>query len=239
MEPNKTKEFESYLDNYKSRENVLLTCPVCASDFYRTKHFLQDKVIRLGHKTYCSQTCRLSIQSTSMMMPCTNCGKETKKTPCELKKSKTGNVFCSRSCATSKTNLKPKRKRSKTCKSCSNLILSDQAYCKKCFKQTENDWTKITYGEMKSRRIYQVNSQIREIARKAYIKSGQPMICNRKGCGYHLHVDICHIKGISEHDSNTPISVINSLSNLVSLCKNHHWELDHGHLDLCDIQLSY
>ena len=47
-------------------------------------------------------------------------------------------------------------------------------------------------------------------------------------CGYSKHVEICHIKGISKHDDDTPISKINDLKNLITLCRNHHWELDNG-----------
>ena len=53
-----------------------------------------------------------------------------------------------------------------------------------------------------------------------------------KQCGYSTHVDLCHIKSIGSFDKNTKVSEINSLSNLVYLCKNHHWELDNNILKL-------
>ncbi len=49
--------------------------------------------------------------------------------------------------------------------------------------------------------------------------------CQR--CGYDKHVEVCHIKPISEYDLDTLISVINDPSNLIVLCPNHHWEFDH------------
>jgi 5-methylcytosine-specific restriction endonuclease McrA len=48
--------------------------------------------------------------------------------------------------------------------------------------------------------------------------------CNN--CGYDKHVEICHIKPISEFDVNTKIKEVNSPDNLVQLCPNCHWEFD-------------
>lgn len=39
-----------------------------------------------------------------MKINCTNCGKEVEKTPSELKRSKTGNLYCSKSCAVTNNN---------------------------------------------------------------------------------------------------------------------------------------
>ena len=51
-------------------------------------------------------------------------------------------------------------------------------------------------------------------------------------CGYSYHVDICHIRDLSSFDDQTPVSIVNDLSNLVALCKNHHTEFDNGDLIL-------
>lgn len=53
-----------------------------------------------------------------------------------------------------------------------------------------------------------------------------------KICGYEHHVELCHIKSISSFNGNTLLSEINSESNLIILCPNCHWELDHGLLTL-------
>lgn len=71
---------------------------------------------------------------------------------------------------------------------------------------------------------------VRAKARKAYKEAGFPMKC--AVCGYSAHVDIAHIKGIRQHTNDTKIFEINKLTNLVALCKNHHWEFDNGFLDL-------
>lgn len=39
-----------------------------------------------------------------MNLQCANCGKEINKTPSQIKRSKTGNMYCSKTCAVSKNN---------------------------------------------------------------------------------------------------------------------------------------
>lgn len=48
-------------------------------------------------------------------------------------------------------------------------------------------------------------------------------------CEYNEHVDVCHIKDIYLFDLNSTIKEVNALSNLVALCKTHHWEFDQGY----------
>jgi predicted restriction endonuclease len=83
-------------------------------------------------------------------------------------------------------------------------------------------------------RAYQINSRIRELARNIYRQSDKPKQCLI--CGYYLHYEVCHIKSISDFSPDTPISIVNDLSNLIALCPNHHWELDNGHLTLADLK---
>jgi predicted restriction endonuclease len=49
-------------------------------------------------------------------------------------------------------------------------------------------------------------------------------------CSYSLHVDTCHRKAINSFPDNALIQEINNAKNLIGLCKNHHWEFDHGYL---------
>jgi len=63
-------------------------------------------------------------------------------------------------------------------------------------------------------------------ARKVYKNSGKDNKC--EVCGYDLHIDICHLKAVSDFDDNTPILEINNINNLKGLCKNHHLEYDNG-----------
>lgn len=73
-------------------------------------------------------------------------------------------------------------------------------------------------------------SSIQKIARKTYFENTKEPKCAI--CGYSKHVEVAHIKAVSEFDNNTTIKEINSLSNLIGLCPNHHWEYDNGMLKL-------
>ena len=82
--------------------------------------------------------------------------------------------------------------------------------------------------ELQIRAGYQVNARVRGIARKLYCRSGLPKRC--RACGYDKHFEVAHIRAISDFPPETAIAEINSLSNLVALCRNCHWELHHGHI---------
>ena len=73
-------------------------------------------------------------------------------------------------------------------------------------------------------------TSIRKSAQKAFEESGKPY----KGaiCGYDKHVEIAHIKAVSDFDDSSLISEINHPDNLIGLCPNHHWEYDNGLLKL-------
>ncbi|UFP95082.1 HNH endonuclease signature motif containing protein [Gloeobacter morelensis] len=150
-------------------------------------------------------------------MLCTVCGKET-----------ANPKFCSKSCAASFNNkLYPKRQ--KHCKKCNILVPPGRHYCVECHPHYR-DWSKSTLAEQKQIRKYQPYSRIRELARTAYKNSSKPKECCN--CGYKKHYEICHIAAINSFEDLTPISIINSLDNLVALCPNCHWELDNGYLTL-------
>ena len=170
---------------------------------------------------------------------CLCCGKDIplgNKTFAEYKALK----FCSQSCSAIAANQNTKRKMY-YCKQCGKLLgyghdqCGQKQLCNDC-NLFNVDWCSITYGDVKGQRKYQVNSRIREIARRLYQKSGKPQKC--MNCGYDKHYEVCHIKGISTHSDDTSISEINKLDNLIALCPNCHWEFDHGLLDLQTITQS-
>ena len=41
-------------------------------------------------------------------------------------------------------------------------------------------------------------------------------------CGYDKHVEIAHIKPVSDFTDSCTIAEINSIDNLIALCPNHH-----------------
>jgi hypothetical protein len=169
-------------------------------------------------------------------MKCENCKCSVNRLPSQVKKSKSGYIFCSRSCAATFNNKKhPKRHFTKTCNICKSLIRSDSKYCSGCYK--ENHYLDNKTLEQATQRRKNDNNrycQIRQISRKKYLQSDKPKCC--EVCGYDKHIEICHIKDIASFSKTTLVSEINDLSNLIALCRNHHWELDHGHLTIEEIK---
>lgn len=73
-------------------------------------------------------------------------------------------------------------------------------------------------------------SSIVRNAHNTYMASGKPKCCAI--CGYSNHIEIAHIKAVSEFEESSTIAEINSIDNLIALCPNHHWEYDNGIIKL-------
>lgn len=89
-----------------------------------------------------------------------------------------------------------------------------------------------TKGELfSSRKNWQsARSAIRKLAEAAFKESNPSPKCAI--CGYHHHVEVAHIKAVSQFEDSATIREINSIDNLIGLCPNHHWEYDNGILEL-------
>lgn len=151
---------------------------------------------------------------------CDNCGIETKNPR-----------FCSKSCSAKITNKEHiRRKKTKQCKKCECLILTRQTYCKDCIKTIsyiEDKTIKeaVYTKHHRSSAFALVRSRARTIAKNNRMNS-----C--KICGYNKHVEIAHIIPISTFPEETLLSEVNDITNLVALCRNHHWEFDRGEIKL-------
>jgi len=154
-------------------------------------------------------------------MKCLFCGQETNNPK-----------FCSRSCAAKHNNRAfPKKERMKYfCKFCGNETRYRRVYCTDCDPTRPQDFSATPIAEIRSRARYQANAWIRKLARKAYFASDEPLCCCK--CGYTKHFEICHVQPIQGFPPDIPMSVVNSPENLVALCPNCHWELDHSLLSL-------
>lgn len=89
-----------------------------------------------------------------------------------------------------------------------------------------------TKGELfKSRKNWQsARSAIRKHAQQIFKENNPNPKC--AVCGYQNHVEVAHIKAVSDFDNNATIREINSIDNLIGLCPNHHWEYDNGILKI-------
>lgn len=151
--------------------------------------------------------------------------------------------FCNSSCSAKHSNkVSPKRHaddvqcKGNCGKNLGKFWINKREYCEECLvvlnnrksivKKNLGDRTFEEYLEnYKYREPANRYSAIRQNGKKVIERSGIKKCC--KNCGYDKHVEVCHLKGISEFDKTCLVSEINSLDNLVYLCPNCHWEYDH------------
>ena len=183
------------------------------------------------------------IKENLMLVNCFRCEKQFNKKPSEIKKSKSGNHFCSRSCAAKSNNKGFQRNKAaeRTCKTCQGSYRNEGGYrstsfCPPCREKYQNEFKNL---KNKTLREYQEKESVKRLHRscinnhaRGFAKSWnknlkeQPCQC----CGYSKHIEFCHIKAISSFDLDALLGEINSPDNIAILCRNCHWEFDHGEL---------
>ena len=86
---------------------VDLKCIQCEKPFKRELRqcYRNDKY---GSNPFCSSECSYKYTEKSSIINCTQCNKELKKSRSQIKKSKSGNMFCNRSCSATYNNLHKK-----------------------------------------------------------------------------------------------------------------------------------
>lgn len=82
---------------------IKLNCPHCNKEFERQRKYY-NYALKHRNKLYCSSLCFNLAKSRSKQCECKNCSKKIIKALSSISGSKSGNVFCSRSCATSHNN---------------------------------------------------------------------------------------------------------------------------------------
>ena len=182
---------------------------------------------------------------TRSQVKCSNCSKLFLKPLSEIKRSKTGRHFCSRSCSATFNNVGIQRNppKSRKCKKCNKTFFNSYkerrtVFCSNCSPSG------LTYSDLIKERTlkeyYQQNSlkdkhpswrsaPIRGLCR-SWNKDLQKQPC--QNCGYSKHVELCHIKPVSSFSDDAKLKTVNSPDNLLVLCRNCHWEFDHNLLEL-------
>jgi len=150
--------------------------------------------------------------------------------------------FCNHSCAAKYNNLRresPEKCSRRTlykiceCEQCHCEITLQRVkgksflkrkFCDDCLQYNRNAFKRLTKGELFEKRgnWQSARSSIQKDARKI-IKDNNPSCAI---CGYSTHIEVAHIKAVSEFDDTSLISEINDRRNLIFLCPNHHWEYD-------------
>jgi hypothetical protein len=148
-------------------------------------------------------------------------------------------VFCSKSCAARYNNkLFPKRlKKSRGfCTHCGKELFVRAKTCATCREKYSTK--QKTIGELrekekkKGRHTSWLHHEIRSLNRY-WNKNMTKMPC--KKCGYSIHVELAHKIPLHEYPDNTLLETVNDPSNQIPLCRNCHWELDHGLIKLDQI----
>lgn len=149
-------------------------------------------------------------------------------------------VFCNRSCSASATNsTKHRKKKSRCCRACQGTYTTtpthkSRSLCQPCsgkhklFRETKTLADVASMISAKGKHPSWRWSYVRTMNRIQ--NKGLGTQCQL--CGYGNHVEFAHIQPISSFPLDTPLSVVNDPSNILILCPNHHWEFDHGCLDL-------
>jgi hypothetical protein len=95
-----------------ARENDKLPCKCkeCGDTFYKLKRVIKRTFNNYDRNIgdFCSKKCIQLSKNKSKIVNCTNCGNEFSKTISQINKSKSGNHFCSKSCAATYNNIHKK-----------------------------------------------------------------------------------------------------------------------------------
>lgn len=155
------------------------------------------------------------------VIKCLHCEKETKNPK-----------FCSSNCSATYNNIKRSKHPSNNCVKCGEKIKHTSICCIKCYPlyKIEKFGEKIIkqFRDIPSskNRYQDVRNHAHRVADYYDIKKECPY------CDYRNHVQLCHIKDIGDFPNDSTLNEINDPTNLIYLCPNHHWDLDHGHLFL-------
>ena len=148
--------------------------------------------------------------------------------------------FCSRSCSTTHRNKTRQRKRKYHCQ-CGVAIRHGVKLCPTCLEAKKASFKKRTIREyqellsVKGKHPSWVNAHVRHLGRR-WNNELLGLPCHK--CGYSKHVELCHIKPISEFPLDTPLYVVHDQKNVIQLCRNCHWEFDHGMLSAGELGLE-
>ena len=96
---------ESEYTNAKADDFLKLKCEFCGNTFLcRKKHITRKLKYDLNTCRFCSTKCSYKEKVKHIKTKCNHCGKDMTITPYEKSKSKSGNVFCCKSCAATYNN---------------------------------------------------------------------------------------------------------------------------------------
>lgn len=99
---------DNEFDCKKSRDDIPLKCIRCETIFHVKKHHIQIKIKNNSKKKfeYCSIKCSPMNQKRNQVITnCKHCNLDITRPRSQIKKSKSGNIFCSKSCSVTYNNI--------------------------------------------------------------------------------------------------------------------------------------
>lgn len=240
----------SELNKLTSSQQVPLECYNCKSTFHKNKGTVQRGLKGRRAVKFCNLKCagEYKTKQGTFQTECSNCNSPLTKHNKDI--SSSGNNFCNKSCAAKFTNKKrillPKKNSKGGRRSLKNICTSCGKYgknlrnrlCKDC-KITNNvhnfgrEKSISDFSSTYARHRYQ---GIRNHAHRVANLSGLNKVCGKIDCNYSLHVELCHVNPIHSFPKHTKLEVVNSIDNLIYLCRNHHWELENNFLDIGNLK---
>lgn len=112
-------------------------CKICEKSFYA-----KPRHLKIGWGKYCSKQCQYEGQQKGFFVSCKTCKEQIRKTPKDVKHSKSGNFFCNKKCQTiwrNKTYIESEHPTWKTGINAYRNILSRSKALKICVRCGIND----------------------------------------------------------------------------------------------------
>ncbi len=122
---------------------IKVKCVFCGKIFLRQTGRVNEAK-KFGWNQYCSKECQRQAKARRIERVCTNpnCNKKVSRLLNQFKKSKSGRIFCSPSCAAIVNNLK--RRKIKTCPTCGKEFYGERKYCSNlCRKKATRSKPKV------------------------------------------------------------------------------------------------
>lgn len=143
---------------------VSVECSQCGKEFERERG-KYNEAIKKGWNQYCSQECLSNARTKTITKECGNpdCNKIVTRKANQAKKSKSGKIFCSKSCAATYNNKRTQKRKPKT------------RTCNYCGKKYKNKKSKYCSDECKKKALQKYSkNEILEKIRKFYKKHERP-----------------------------------------------------------------
>lgn len=211
-------------------KTFLTECAFCNKEILKPQSALYRAKLRNQINFFCNKKCKDDYERSKAKKYkgiCTFCNKSFERILSEVDPN-TKNVFCSRYCwrrYQADRKISSSGSRAKKCIDCGCEFVSTKKSVKKRCRNCQSIFLRKSYNILKKDSTH---AKIRRCARHIMLK--EPKICFV--CGYCKFVEVCHIKPVSSFSDDCKLIEINSRENLVYLCPNCHWELDHNLLKL-------